>query len=279
MENILNISTQAIQQTLFQLALVLGPGLLLGFLMHLISRRMEKSFIKLIGAKFYIWGFAGIGTIIHELGHAIMCIVFWHRIRDISLFNPVGKGGQLGHVNHSYSRGNPYQLIGNFFIGIGPIISGTLAIYWISLYLLDYTFFSFLNSISFGGVDSFSFQAVQELLVNIVDRSSEFIAMFFQTSYLTNWKFYLFLYLVFSIGSNITLSPPDIKGAWSGFLATILFLFLFNLVILHQGIYISWLNLRNITDYTAVFYSIMIFAMVLNLVLMIPLTIFAALKD
>ena len=276
MENLVETSYQAFQQTIFQLALLLGPGILLGFLMNLISRRMEKSFIKLIGTKFYIWGFAGIGTIVHELGHAIMCVIFCHRIRDISLFNPTAKGGKVGYVSHSYSRGNPYQLIGNFFIGIGPIISGTLVIYGATSLLLDYSFFGFFDSISFSGIDLFS---SQNLLIEIFDKSWSFTKRFFQISFLTDWKFYLFLYIALSVGSNITLSPPDVKGAWSGFLATIIFLFLFNLLALHQDINLSWINLRYISSYTTVFYSIMIFALVLNLVLMIPLSIFSALKD
>jgi len=34
---------------------------------------------------------------------------------------------------------------------------------------------------------------------------------------LAAWQFYVFIYLAFAIGSSITLSPPDIKGALKGF--------------------------------------------------------------
>ncbi|MGO0916500.1 hypothetical protein ACTPEM_26060, partial [Clostridioides difficile] len=36
--------------------------------------------------------------------------------------------GILGYVSHSYKKDNLYQSIGNFFIGIAPIIGGTIMI-------------------------------------------------------------------------------------------------------------------------------------------------------
>jgi hypothetical protein len=34
-----------------------------------------------------------------------------------------------------------------------------------------------------------------------------------------DWRFYLFLYVAFSVGSSITLSKADVEGAWKGFVA------------------------------------------------------------
>lgn len=42
------------------------------------------------------------------------------------------------------------------------------------------------------------------------------------------WKSFIFLYLVFAIGNNITLSRSDLKGAFKGLMILLLVLFLIN---------------------------------------------------
>jgi hypothetical protein len=72
---------------------------------------------------------------IHELSHALFCIIFGHKIQEMKLFSPENDG-TLGYVNHSYNPKNPYQQIGNFFIGTGPIWGGVLLLYVASYFLL-----------------------------------------------------------------------------------------------------------------------------------------------
>ena len=54
----------------------------------------------------------------------------------------------------------------------------------------------------------------------------------FAVENLTDWRFYLFLYIVFCVGSSITLSPADVKGAGRGFAAFTAVIFLLNLATL-----------------------------------------------
>ena len=73
-----------------------------------------------------------LGTPVHESGHALMCILFAHRIEHIRLI-PTKAGGAM--VEHSYNRRNPYAAFGNLWIGLGPMFSGLAVIlavlYWV----------------------------------------------------------------------------------------------------------------------------------------------------
>ncbi|MBQ2734520.1 MAG: hypothetical protein IJF33_01675, partial [Clostridia bacterium] len=49
---------------------------------------------------------ATIGTPIHELGHALMCPLFGHKIKKMRLWLPTAQDGTYGFVEHSYSKRN-----------------------------------------------------------------------------------------------------------------------------------------------------------------------------
>lgn len=69
-----------------------------------------------------LWLVTGwLGTPIHELGHALMCLLFAHRIERIRLW-PTRESNAM--VEHSYNRRNPYASFGNVWIALGPIFAG-----------------------------------------------------------------------------------------------------------------------------------------------------------
>ena len=104
------------------LALSLGTVVICGLAVHLCARLFAR-----------LWGFGSrtvfdltalVGTPIHELGHAAMCLVFLHRIERVKLLSLGARDGAYGYVEHSYNRRNLWARLGNLFIGVGPIFSG-----------------------------------------------------------------------------------------------------------------------------------------------------------
>lgn len=124
---VLRYAWAALGATLFELALLLGPALVLAWALHalgdLVTRRTTRH---LGGAAYAIFGWPG--TVVHELGHAFFCLLFGHRITGVKLFDFAPHDGTRGHVAHTFDPTNPWQQVGNFFIGVGPILFGTLAI-------------------------------------------------------------------------------------------------------------------------------------------------------
>lgn len=102
--------------------LTLGPLAIFGLAVWGCS----KLFSRLIGRRAWlIMDVTSIvGTPVHELGHAIMCLPFCHRITRIRLWKPHPKDGFYGYVEHTFVKKNPWARLGNLFIGLGPLFSG-----------------------------------------------------------------------------------------------------------------------------------------------------------
>ncbi len=104
------------------LLLTLGTIVICGLAVHLCAVLFARLSGSGSGAVFDVTSI--IGTPVHELGHAAMCILFGHRITGMRLWNPHPDDGLYGYVEHSYNRRNPWASLGNLFIAVGPIFSG-----------------------------------------------------------------------------------------------------------------------------------------------------------
>jgi len=90
-EFILDIFTYlllVLKTTALQLFFLLGPFFILVLIMNFISGISESLGYSLFGKRIYIYGFAWLGTALHELGHAIFAVIFGHKITQITLFSP-----------------------------------------------------------------------------------------------------------------------------------------------------------------------------------------------
>jgi len=260
--------------TFSQLLILVGPIILLAFIMNFISRKNESLGYKVMGQKVYLYGFAWLGTSIHELGHAIFAILFAHKISEIKLFSP-GSGKSLGHVKHSYTKGNPYQTLGNFFIGLGPILLGSFLLLVVTWLLFDIDIFKIADK--YGVVFSFdrlkSFESIINAISNIGSGVWQFFLMVLTGPKTNWWKLVLFFYLFYAVGSSITLSGSDIKGSFKGFMYFVILLLLFNIVTLWMGGFTTTF-FKQINQYLSGFYFLIIVSMGLNIAFIIVLFLF-----
>ena len=268
----------AIMTTISQILILFGPGLLLALLMYYIARALERLIHSVLGWRAYVYGFQILGTPVHETGHALFARLFGHKIIDFKPFKPDPATGTLGYVRHAYNEKNIYHNIGNFFIGIGPIILGSLVIYASSILLLGAETFAPLKDIAFENQDLASLQSVVSLAGEIYPNILSVLLSVFTAENFTTWQFYLFLYIMLSVGTAVTLSTSDIKGALSGFFTLVAVLFAFNLITLWVAGDFTRIYLEQVTRYMSVFYAMMLFTMVMDLVLAVLFYILLRLK-
>ena len=186
------------------------PCIIITVLMQYLTKSLWMGLGNLIGLRRLVY-ISSPGVAVHELSHAFFCVIFRHRITKMELFS-VGSDGTLGYVNHAYDPGSFYQRIGNFFIGTGPVWGGFTAIYLLSVWLLPSGAQMNTQDVGAGMASFFSALARLDLWLG--------------------WRGWLWLYLVIVISANITLSPPDIKGALDGLLAIVIFTFVFTACVL-----------------------------------------------
>lgn len=193
---------------LTQLFYFFGIIVLIGFLISLINRH----FYRLVNYNRGVCLATGLlGTPVHELSHAFMCVVFRHKINEIKLFQADDENGVLGYVRHSYNPKNLWQKIGNYFIGTAPIVCGSLVIL-LALSLLLPSSYSYMES----ALTSFAnmreevlslawFEAYFEVFFGIVVSISQ--------EAFDSWEIWVFLVASMCIALHMNLSGADIKNA------------------------------------------------------------------
>jgi hypothetical protein len=262
----------SLKLTAAQIFILIGPGLILACIMNLIAKNVALSAARVMGPRAYLGAFGWLGTSVHELGHAVFCLVFMHKITDMKLFDPDPATGTLGYVSHSYNRKSFYQNAGNFFIGIGPILLGTVVIYGAARFLISETFFLPFRNLAISAESFQSMNSMQTLLINIYESFKTLMLNLFTVENLKRWQFYVFVYILFCVGSSITLSRPDIEGSAMGFGVFFGVLLLVNIAALFFG-GLAMRYFVQVTQYYSVFYAVMVFAILMNGLLLVPLVL------
>jgi len=184
---------------LYTLGVIVICGLLMegcyALCFRLLGRRQGRAF----------WfATSWLGTPVHELGHAAMCLLFGHKIEKMRLF-PDRRG--VAMVQHSYNRKNPWATMGNLFIGIGPIFSGLaviLTVLWLVYPLSLQAFYA-----ADGGLGG---DAVWLLL----DRMWQLLRGLLLETSRPVWARILAAVVLFSVTQHVRLSTTDIRGMGRG---------------------------------------------------------------
>lgn len=186
----------------------LGPVVLCGLCVELI-RRLFCTFVGGRAGRGVILATSLVGTPVHELGHAAMCLLFGHKITDMSLWRPASSDGRLGYVTHRYSPRNPYHQIGNLFIGVGPIFSG-LAVVTLCLWA------GFPHTLSSYFASSRALVAQGGGVFSMLVRGLGMIPQMWREAAAGGrplWACVIAVIVILMVSQHISLSPEDIRGA------------------------------------------------------------------
>ncbi|MBN1145695.1 MAG: M50 family metallopeptidase [Anaerolineales bacterium] len=248
--------------TASQMFILLGPGLVLAFVMFYVSDILRRQTAALFGYNFWVY-FTAIGTVVHELGHALFAWIFGHKVIDIELFNPDPYSGSLGSVSHLYNRRNIFQVIGNFFVGIGPILLGSLVIFLASRFLIGPHLFLPFSELSLDTSTLSAFDSLLAFVEEVFNNALQVFSVLLNPDNYNGWQLIVFLYITLAVGAHLKLSLQDLQSAWIGFIALLGLVFAFNFVTLWMGD-VATRYIVLISQSYSFFYAIMIFAMVLN---------------
>jgi hypothetical protein len=239
---------QVVTTSLFQFLSVFGFILIFGLLLYFLSRSTRKAFSNSGHNQLDIYFTGWIGTPVHEMGHAVFCILFGHRITDIKLYSPNSEDETLGYVKHSFNSKNFYQRIGNFFIGTGPILFGSFVLYLLILFCLpNYRQISEIISKA-DMTDSGIFDLIKNT-GRMLSTGTSLLFNIFSPENFGKPIFWLFIYLTFCISSHMQLSPSDLKTMGTGILTILLFFLMINVatMILEFNITVYILKFNRLT--------------------------------
>lgn len=203
---------------LLQVVFTIGVIVLFGFLIALCNRKFYANFGGAGTVVCYITGF--IGTPVHELSHALFCLLFGHKITEIKLFQINSDDGTLGYVRHTYNPKNIYQRIGNFFIGVAPIIVISALLFLLAWLLLP----SFVDVL--GRVPG---QADPDAPLSVFRFIPSVIAAFF--SLIVSWQWWVFFVVGIFLALHMTLSGADIKNALGGILFLLIVVLIVDVIV------------------------------------------------
>lgn len=183
-----------------------GAILICGFIVWLCL----KLFMKLLGRGGYriVIATSLIGTPIHELGHAAMCLLCGHKVSRLVLWQPPSEDGLLGYVRHTYNSKSLPQKLGNLLISTGPIFSGMAVLSLMLMLAFPNTWDTHVRTLStlvnqdasVAEIISCGLQLIPSLLSEFSSKSVPI------------WAQLLALLVMLSVSLHINLSPEDLRG-------------------------------------------------------------------
>ena len=170
------------------------------------------------------------GVVCHEIAHAFFCLLFGHKITKMRLFEVNLSSGSLGYVNHSYNPFSSYQQIGNFFIGMAPLICGSFMLFFlVEIFLTENMDSPFITS------ENYDLSVTVTLFDNITT-NLDFFLITTQNIMIAIWDYWIIntwggLVLAFflvSIALHASPSRSDLQGARQGSVFIVVLYFFIN---------------------------------------------------
>ena len=195
------------------LLVVLGPWIAFAWVIHYLEQITERRLASRFGWQSVIltgW----LGVPIHELSHAAMCLLFNHRIDELVLFRPDPVSGRLGYVRHSFRRQNGFEEAGNLFIGIAPLLGGTLvltALTWLFYPAAIQVLWEATATSPDGWRAGGGLEWIRSAAGQMVSAEHGW-----------SGRLVVYLYLVLCVGLHMAPSPSDYVGAGRGFVRVVL---------------------------------------------------------
>ena len=217
--------------TLYELLLLAIAALATISLLDIVSRTCDRLIVKLCGTTGYLAATA-ISTVIHEVSHAVLCVLFNHRIERMALFSFDPATGRCGYVIHQWDTKSLYQKAGNFFIGIAPVIAG------IPLLFIWGAACGIHSDIRWGSRVVLSHalhRAAPDVIRYVFAPLVNGFVSVFTGDNIRNPYFYLYLPAAFLVSRGMAPSLQDMKGCMTGVTAVIFFVFIINGIMAFVG--------------------------------------------
>jgi hypothetical protein len=258
-DSIYNFIPELFINSFYQLISILGIFFIFGFLLSLLSTLTRMKYSQTFGEKFNIYWTGLIGTPIHEIGHAIFCIIFGLPITKIQLFNPDSHDLTRGYISFAYQKNSLFKKVGIFFASAGPIILGTYLLY-LAIYFLVPNGKIIIDSIKSWGNYLSNPTSLLSQFDALFHSSFKTSGMFFTIDNMTSVKFWIFIYLSLCISSHMQLSAADMKGIWWGVAFVIVVIFIINIISPFLGNNVGVFINSSIHQVNTVFLGLMIYA-------------------
>ena len=220
--------------TLAQLALVLGPPLLVAAAMQPVALQGERWAQRLVGPR-ALWIAVGCAaTALHEAGHAALALLFGHRVTRVKWFDFEAADGRRGEVEHAYDPKNPYQRAGRFFIGVAPVVFGVLALALAARLLLGVHASATDAPIARARATSAPLDLARALAAQLL-ASLHDVGRLAAALDPTRWRTWLFLWVALVGSSAMRLSASDLRSVAGGLWTLASLLLLLNALTLWAG--------------------------------------------
>lgn len=161
------------------------------------------------GGRFAYYSIHFIGVVVHESAHYIACRLFGHRVKEVALFKP--RAGSMGYVTHQFKHFSPRAVIGCFFVGFAPLLSGLILQFWIFNRLEVHLYIAPFPLVSIMDLGEALFEAIREVRVKPVGLT---------------WQSGLVWLFSASVTLSMVPSNADLRGSVPGVIAIAVILLL-----------------------------------------------------